>query len=92
MLMPAFTVTMSAGASRMVRATNWSRWDCPPKPRLVNDTPASRAATAGQVSAGSSASMQWLIELPWWIHRGRVSAGAGSTVAPSSTTRPRSST
>ena len=64
MLMPALTVTTSAGASRMVRATNWSRWHCPPKPRLTSDMPACRAATAGQVRAGSSASMQWLMELP----------------------------
>ena len=58
MLMPTFTVTTSAGASRIVRATNWSSWDCPPKPRLTSDMPACRAATAGQVRAGSSASMQ----------------------------------
>ena len=61
-LMPTFRLITSAGRSRIVRATKGSSMHCPPSPRLVRLTPAMRAAMAGQVPSGDTASMQWLIE------------------------------
>lgn len=50
--------------------------------RLITSTPPSAAATTGQVPVGPSASLQWLMELPWCTQR-RSPSGSGAGTSPS---------
>ncbi len=72
----------SSGRSRMMRAARPLIRQEPAQPRLTRSISASPAATAGQAPAGVSASMQWVIELPWNRTRLRVS-GHGAQRRPS---------
>lgn len=54
---------MSAGMSRMTRATKGSSRALPASPRLCSSTPPRAAATAGQMAVGEMALEPWLIEL-----------------------------
>jgi hypothetical protein len=63
-LMPILTLMRSAGVSRIARAVNGSSIALPARPRLINSTPPSEAASAGQVVLGLAAFEPWLMELP----------------------------
>ena len=63
-LMPILMLIRSAGESRIIRATNWSRCALPPSPSEVRSRPSCRAAITGHTPSGESASDAWLIELP----------------------------
>ena len=80
-LMPIFTLTRSAGVSRIVRAVNGSSSALPPNPRFTRSTPARPAARIGQAPVGWAALDPWLMELPWCSHTRRPEAGTGSRAA-----------
>ncbi len=81
MLMPIFTLTRSAGVSRIARAVHGSSRALPANPRLTSSTPPRDAASAGHVVVGLAALEPWLIELPWCSQTRRPRSGADSTGA-----------
>ena len=81
MLMPIFTLTRSAGVSRIARAVHGSSRALPANPRLTSSTPPRDAASAGHVVVGLAALEPWLIELPWCSQTRRPRSGEASTGA-----------
>jgi hypothetical protein len=81
-LIPSLSEITSAGVSRIIRATAWSRWHCPPNPSEMRCRSASCAAVAGQVRDGEWASLQWVMLEPCVIQRGRRSTVRSTVHGP----------